>query len=57
MLQRTLKRDPLTQEITTKRSIMTKTRTKYGQHILRNAFKTHHQLEGLSPNGDEMARA
>src|SRR4030067_3800836 len=28
--------------------------TKYGKHILRNAFKTHHQLEGLSANGDEM---
>ena len=28
--------------------------TKYGKHILRQAFKTHHQLEGLSANGDEM---
>ena len=28
--------------------------TKYGKHILREAFKTHHQLEGLSANGDEM---
>jgi hypothetical protein len=28
--------------------------TKYGEHILREAFKTHHQLEGLSANGDEM---
>jgi hypothetical protein len=28
--------------------------TKYGKHILRNAFKTHHQLEGLSANGDEL---
>ena len=28
--------------------------TKYGKHILGNAFKTHHQLEGLSANGDEM---
>src|SRR4030067_3490277 len=28
--------------------------TKYGKHILRNAFKTHHQLEGLSANGAEM---
>lgn len=30
------------------------TETKYGKHILRNAFKTHHQQEGLSANGDEM---
>jgi hypothetical protein len=29
-------------------------KTKYGKHILRNAFKKHHQLEGLSANGDEM---
>jgi hypothetical protein len=28
--------------------------TKYGKYILREAFKTHHQLEGLSANGDEM---
>ena len=28
--------------------------TKYGKHVLRHAFKTHHQLEGLSANGDEM---
>ena len=28
--------------------------TKYGKHVLREAFKTHHQLEGLSANGDEM---
>ena len=27
---------------------------KYGKHVLRNAFKTHHQLEGLSANGDEL---
>ena len=30
------------------------TELKYAGHILRNAFKTHHQLEGLSANGDEM---
>ena len=30
------------------------TETKYGKHVLREAFKTHHQLEGLSANGDEM---
>lgn len=29
-------------------------KTKYGKHILRNAFKKHHQLEGLSASGDEM---
>jgi hypothetical protein len=29
-------------------------KTKYGKYILRNAFKKHHQLEGLSANGDEM---
>ena len=28
--------------------------TKYGKHILREAFKTHHQLEALSANGDEL---
>lgn len=28
--------------------------TKYGKHILRDAFKTHHQLESLSANGDEL---
>ena len=28
--------------------------TKYGKHVLREAFKTHHQLEGLSANGDEL---
>jgi hypothetical protein len=28
--------------------------TKYGKYILRNAFKKHHQLEGLSAGGDEM---
>lgn len=28
--------------------------TKYGKHVLREAFKTHHQLEGLSANGNEM---
>lgn len=30
------------------------TGTKYGKHVLRSAFKTHHQLEGLSANGDEL---
>lgn len=29
-------------------------KTKYSKYILRNAFKKHHQLEGLSANGDEM---
>ena len=29
-------------------------KTKYGQYILKNAFKKHHQLEGLSASGDEM---
>jgi hypothetical protein len=29
-------------------------KTKYGKYILRNAFKKHHQLEGLSASGDEM---
>jgi len=29
-------------------------KTKYGKHILRNAFKKHHQMEGLSASGDEM---
>jgi hypothetical protein len=29
-------------------------KTKYGKHILKNAFKKHHQLEGLSAGGDEM---
>jgi hypothetical protein len=29
-------------------------KTKYGKHILRSAFKKHHQMEGLSANGDEM---
>jgi hypothetical protein len=33
---------------------MAKDKTKYGKHILRNAFKKHHQLEGLSASGDEM---
>jgi hypothetical protein len=33
---------------------MAQKKTKYGHLILRNAFKTHHQLEGLSANGDEM---
>ena len=28
--------------------------TKYSQHVLRNAFKTHHQLECLSANGKEL---
>ncbi len=28
--------------------------TKYGHHILGNAFKKHHQLEGLSAGGIEM---
>ena len=28
--------------------------TRYGRYILREAFKTHQQLEGLSANGDEM---
>jgi hypothetical protein len=27
--------------------------TKYGKYILRNAFKKHHQLEGLSAGGDK----
>ncbi len=29
-------------------------KTKYGKYILKNAFKKHHQLEGLSAGGDEM---
>jgi hypothetical protein len=29
-------------------------KTKYGHLILRNAFKKHHQMEGLSAGGDEM---
>ncbi|OGO06977.1 MAG: hypothetical protein A2Y92_01100 [Chloroflexi bacterium RBG_13_57_8] len=29
-------------------------KTKYGKLILRNAFKKHHQMEGLSASGDEM---
>ena len=29
-------------------------KTKYGHLILRNAFKKHHQMEGLSASGDEM---
>jgi hypothetical protein len=29
-------------------------KTKYGKHILHNAFKKHHQMEGLSAGGDEM---
>jgi hypothetical protein len=29
-------------------------KTKYGHLILRNAFKKHHQLEGLSAGSDEM---
>jgi hypothetical protein len=29
-------------------------KTKYGKYILKNAFKKHHQLEGLSASGDEM---
>lgn len=29
-------------------------KTKYGKHILREAFKTHHQLECLSAHGDEL---
>jgi hypothetical protein len=29
-------------------------KTKYGKYIMRNAFKKHHQLEGLSAGGDEM---
>ena len=29
-------------------------KTKYGKYILRNAFKKHHQMEGLSASGDEM---
>ncbi len=28
--------------------------SKYGSHILRNAFKKHHQMEGLSASGDDM---
>jgi hypothetical protein len=28
--------------------------TKYGKYILREAFKKHHQMEGLSANGNEM---
>jgi hypothetical protein len=30
------------------------TESKYSKYVLREAFKTHHQLEGLSANGDEM---
>jgi hypothetical protein len=29
-------------------------KTKYGHIILRDAFKKHHQMEGLSAGGDEM---
>jgi hypothetical protein len=29
-------------------------KTKYGHLILRDAFKKHHQMEGLSAGGDEM---
>ncbi len=29
-------------------------KTKYGHIILRNAFKKHHQMEGLSAGGDEL---
>ncbi len=29
-------------------------KTRYGHLILRNAFKKHHQMEGLSAGGDEM---
>lgn len=28
--------------------------TKYGKHVIRGAIKKHHQLPGLSANGDEM---
>ena len=28
--------------------------TKYGKHVIRDAFKTHHQLECVSANGDEL---
>jgi hypothetical protein len=31
-----------------------KDKTKYGHLILRDAFKKHHQMEGLSASGDEM---
>jgi hypothetical protein len=33
---------------------MAEKKTKYGHLILRNAFKKHHQMEGLSAGGDEM---
>ena len=33
---------------------MAEKKTKYGHLILRNAFKKHHQMEGLSASGDEM---
>lgn len=28
--------------------------TKYGKHIIRNAYKKHHQLECVSAHGDEI---
>ncbi len=34
---------------------MAEKKTKYGHLILRKAFKKHHQMEGLSANGDEMS--